>query len=100
MTFRDPKTSNNLQLPAVPYEIPAKTSRFQPKRVAPPPPKNKHKKKAAGSKGDLEVSVVYDEPVSTHWYSRKKRPSKRQYKELNLKQVQTPNQYSKPQDNT
>ena len=79
------------------YEVP-KHARFKPKRTAPPPPKvskkQKRKDKAAES---MDASVVYDVPVSSRWYSKKRRPSKTKYKELNLKQVQSPSQYQKPQ---
>lgn len=82
------------------YEVP-RHERFKPKRTAPPPPKvskkQKKKEKAGQPKGDMEASNVYDVPVSSHWYSRKRRPSKTKYKELNLKQVQSPSQYEKPQ---
>jgi hypothetical protein len=77
----------------------AANSRIKPNRVAPPPPKGKkwRRKASAGSKHDLGESTEYDVPVTSHWYSRKKKPSKTQYKELNLNQVQAPSQYAKPQ---
>lgn len=106
-TFSDPVNQDTQRQPTItingiPCENtesaakgPKAKSRIKPKRVAPPPPKGKKHRKKSG--GEIEESAVYDVPASSQWYSRKRRPSKLQYKELNLKQVQAPGSYAKPQ---
>lgn len=74
-------------------------SKIQPKRVAPPPPKGKKHKRKGG--GEVEESAVYEVPAGTsRWFSKKRRPPKMQYKELNLNQVEAPSSYAKPQTAT
>ena len=69
-----------------------------PKRVAPPPPKNKKGKKTRDGR---EPSVEYAVPVMSQprWFSWRRKSnasSKSNYKELNVKQMQPPNAYSTP----
>ena len=73
-----------------------------PKRVAPPPPKKKSRKKAKAPlpTPGAQEGVVYDVPVTgQRWFSRRKKMSSKskEYKELNVNQLQAPNTYTTPQ---
>lgn len=67
-----------------------------PKRVAPPPPKDKRKKCGISGTPQQQESAVYAVPI-THWFSRKKKPQQKStYKELDLSKMEGRNLYSIP----
>lgn len=74
----------------------ANSNKVVPKRVAPPPPKSKSRKKGKAEPSTTSEPAEYAVPVVSHgWFGRKKKPSK--YKELNLNQMQAPSTYTAPQ---